>query len=71
MSGGIGKSVCVIGAGALGLVATKNFTEEGFDVTTFERNDYVGGLWHHTEDPAQTSVHRATKANVSKQGVSS
>ncbi|KAK4541769.1 hypothetical protein LTR36_007478 [Oleoguttula mirabilis] len=68
MSGGLGKSVCIIGAGALGLVATKNFLEEGFDVTTFERNAYVGGLWHHTKDTTQTSAHPATRSNISKQG---
>ncbi|KAK5125464.1 hypothetical protein LTR85_000573 [Meristemomyces frigidus] len=68
MSGGIGKRVGIIGAGALGLVATKNFVEGGFDVTTFERNDYVGGLWHHTKDTAQTSVHQATRSNISKHG---
>lgn len=41
--------------GALGLVATKNLVEEGFDVTGFERNAYVGGLWHYTDDD-RTSV---------------
>lgn len=41
--------------GALGLVAVKNLLEEGFDVTGFDRNDYVGGLWRYTED-ARTSV---------------
>lgn len=70
MSGGLGKSVCIIGAGALGLVATKNLLEEGFEVTTFERNDYIGGLWRHTKDTTQTSVHEMTRANVSKQSVS-
>lgn len=41
--------------GALGLVAVKNLVEEGFDVTGFERNDYVGGLWKYTEEE-KTSV---------------
>ena len=36
--------VAVIGAGGLGLSATKNFLEDGFDVTTYESRDYVGGL---------------------------
>jgi dimethylaniline monooxygenase (N-oxide forming) len=39
----------------MGLVATKNLVEAGFDVTGFERNTYVGGLWHYT-DKDQTSV---------------
>lgn len=41
--------------GVVGLVAVKNLVEEGFDVTGFDRNDYVGGLWHYTEDD-KTSV---------------
>ena len=69
MSAGLGKTACVIGAGALGLVALKNFIEEGFEVTVYERNDYVGGLWHATKDTTQTSVLESTKANVSKHGV--
>lgn len=27
----------------------KNLLEEGFCVTGFDRNGYVGGLWHYTE----------------------
>jgi Trk K+ transport system NAD-binding subunit len=35
----LGKKLCVTGAGALGLVTTKNFIEQGFDVIAYERND--------------------------------
>ncbi|KAK4508346.1 hypothetical protein PRZ48_002084 [Zasmidium cellare] len=69
MSGGLGKRVCIVGAGSSGLVATKCFVEEGYDVTTFERNDHVGGLWHYTTDPTQTTALPGTKVNVSKQGM--
>ncbi|KAM0323264.1 hypothetical protein ACHAQA_008855 [Verticillium albo-atrum] len=48
-------TVAVIGLGVLGLVAAKNLVEEGFEVTGFERNTYVGGLWHYTDED-QTSV---------------
>lgn len=41
--------------GAIGLVAVKNLLEEGFDVTGFDSNAYVGGLWRFTEDD-KTSV---------------
>ena len=67
----LGKKLCVIGAGTLGLITTKNFIEQGFDVVTYERNDYVGGLWRATKDPSQTSVLEGTRANVSKHGVNS
>ena len=63
----VGKSVAIIGAGALGLVATKNLIEEGFEVTTFEKNTYVGGLWHATQDPLETSALLGTVSNGSKQ----
>ncbi|OQO00824.1 hypothetical protein B0A48_13511 [Cryoendolithus antarcticus] len=65
-SDGLGKSICVVGAGAFGLTAVKNFLEEGFEVTCFERNSYIGGLWHSTLDPTQTSTLTGTVSNVSK-----
>jgi dimethylaniline monooxygenase (N-oxide forming) len=34
----------------MGIVAVKNLLEEGFDVTGFERQNYIGGVWHFTED---------------------
>ncbi|MDF5715910.1 MAG: FAD-dependent oxidoreductase [Rhizonema sp. NSF051] len=37
--------VCVIGAGISGLVAAKTFLEEGYDVTLFEKQKGVGGVW--------------------------
>ena len=37
-------------------MAVKNLVEEGFDVTGFERNPYVGGLWHYTDDKDTLSV---------------
>ena len=65
MSFELGKKVCVIGAGAAGLAATKNLVEEGFEVTTFERNAYLGGLWRPTSDESQISVLDQTTANIS------
>lgn len=50
-------------SGAIGLVALKNLLEEGFDATAFERNDYVGGLWHFTEDTGKTSVTESEFSN--------
>jgi dimethylaniline monooxygenase (N-oxide forming) len=37
--------VCVIGAGVSGLVSAKIFLEEGYDVTVFEKQTGLGGVW--------------------------
>ena len=39
------KQICVIGAGISGLVTTKTFIEEGYDVTVFEKQKGLGGVW--------------------------
>ncbi|WP_017318691.1 flavin-containing monooxygenase [Mastigocladopsis repens] len=39
------KQICVIGAGISGLVAAKTFIEEGYDVTVFEKQKGLGGVW--------------------------
>ena len=39
------KKVAVIGAGPSGITAIMNFIEEGFDITTLERCDAVGGRY--------------------------
>lgn len=62
-------TVAVIGAGPAGLVALKNLLEEGFEVTGFDKNPYVGGLWQYTEED-KTSVLQSTVVNISKERVS-
>lgn len=46
----------LMSTGAMGLVTVKNLLEEGFDVTGFDRNNYIGGLWHFTNDEDTLSV---------------
>ncbi|EJD51714.1 FAD/NAD(P)-binding domain-containing protein [Auricularia subglabra TFB-10046 SS5] len=58
--------VAVVGLGVLGLVTVKNLVEEGFNVTGFERNGFVGGLWHYADDN-RTSVLSSTLINISKE----
>ncbi|GAB3223244.1 NAD(P)-binding domain-containing protein [Glycomyces halotolerans] len=41
-----GQAVCVIGAGASGLIAVKNLRENGFEVDCYERDTVLGGLWN-------------------------
>lgn len=67
----IGNNVCVIGTGVLGLLATKNLLEQGLNVTTLERNEYIGGTWHVSHDSSQTTALSLTTANTSKHCVRS
>ncbi|KAK7210373.1 hypothetical protein V2G26_017551 [Clonostachys chloroleuca] len=58
------QTVAVVGLGAMGIVAAKNLLEEGFDVTGFERQNYIGGVWHFTEDKDTLSALEDTEINV-------
>lgn len=46
------KNVGIIGCGASGLAALKNFTEDGsqFNCVAFEQTDSIGGTWVYTDD---------------------
>ncbi|WP_067497963.1 NAD(P)/FAD-dependent oxidoreductase [Actinoplanes sp. TFC3] len=52
-------AVCVIGAGASGLVTVKNLREQGFAVDCYERETGVGGAWNwrHDRSPVYSSTH--------------
>lgn len=65
----VGDRVCVIGAGVLGLVAIKNFKEQGLRVTAFERHERLGGSWDLSQKTDQVTALQMTTANVSKQTV--
>ncbi len=60
------KHICVVGAGAFGLIAIKQIKEvQGFTGTVFEQTDRIGGLWHYVENtysdvndlPVQSAVY--------------
>ncbi|MBQ8090961.1 MAG: FAD-dependent oxidoreductase, partial [Pyramidobacter sp.] len=44
---GMGKKVCVIGAGLAGLEAANVLSLRGADVTVFEKSDRIGGLFRY------------------------
>ncbi len=56
---GRADNVCVIGAGAAGLTATKNLREAGFGVDCYERETGVGGAWNwrHDRSPVYATTH--------------
>ncbi|QSB06308.1 flavin-containing monooxygenase [Natronoglycomyces albus] len=57
-----GEAVCVIGAGASGLLAIKNLREYGFEVDCYERDTVIGGLWNpsNQHSPLYTNTHLVT-----------
>ena len=61
--------VAVIGLGAQGLVTVKNLLEEGFQVTGFDKNGYVGGIWHYSAEH-RVSALPSTVVNVSRERAS-
>lgn len=42
-------NIAVIGAGTSGLCAAKHAKQLGFDVTVYEQNEVLGGIWHYTD----------------------
>lgn len=42
---GVGKRVCIIGAGISGLVTAKVLRDRGHSVMVFEKNGDIGGVW--------------------------
>jgi cation diffusion facilitator CzcD-associated flavoprotein CzcO len=56
------KTVAIIGAGACGLVCAKVLLDDGFNVTLFERQRELGGVWSaelayadlHSQQPGGT-----------------
>ncbi|KAI3922282.1 hypothetical protein MKX01_005971 [Papaver californicum] len=62
----ISRKVAVIGAGAAGMVASRELRREGHEVVVFERSDRVGGTWVYNPnvdsdplglDPSRTIIH--------------
>ena len=45
--------VCVIGAGPSGLTTIKQLLDENHDVTCFDANESVGGIWYRGGDDGQ------------------
>lgn len=60
-----GIKVAVIGGGPLGLMALKNFKEDGFSATLYESRSWVGGLWKYSDDASLSSA-ESTIFNTSK-----
>lgn len=63
------SNIAVIGTGPSGLVAAKYAIEKGFNVTVFEQNDVIGGVWWYTDEigknkygiPIHTSMYKGLR----------
>lgn len=62
-TGAVNK-VGVIGAGGAGLVAMKELTEQGFDVTAFEMSSHIGGVWRYYPG---SIMYNSLRANLPKE----
>ncbi|MEO0970742.1 MAG: NAD(P)/FAD-dependent oxidoreductase [Cyanobacteria bacterium J06639_18] len=51
------KRVCIIGAGISGLVAAKTFIEDGYQVTVFEKQSNIGGVWERSRTYPELTTH--------------
>ena len=60
------KKVAIIGAGPSGIAALKNFKDQSFDVTGFERCSGVGGNWRFDDPSGHSSVFETTHIISSK-----
>ncbi|KAL5728875.1 hypothetical protein ACHQM5_001905 [Ranunculus cassubicifolius] len=74
--------VAVIGAGASGLVASRELTLAGHKVTVFERNSQIGGTWLYdpntesdplSTDPSRsivhTSLYKSLRTNLAREAM--
>ncbi|KAM0719522.1 hypothetical protein Q7P37_003652 [Cladosporium fusiforme] len=61
------KTVCIIGAGPAGLVAAKTLIQTGrCEVTVFEKNNRLGGIWALDEQSVGEYLSPYTPTNLSK-----
>ncbi|RMA80954.1 flavin-containing monooxygenase [Umboniibacter marinipuniceus] len=60
------KRVAIIGAGPSGITAIKNFADQGFEVTAFDRCEGVGGNWRFNDPSGHSSVFETTHLISSK-----
>lgn len=61
------KKVCVIGAGASGIVAAKVLHERNIPFDCYEMGSGIGGVWRYNNDNGRSAAYRSLHINTSKQ----
>lgn len=62
-------NLAIIGTGPAGLVSAKYAIEQGFNVTVYEQNEFIGGVWWYTDEigknkygiPIHTSMYKGLR----------
>ncbi|CAL2030397.1 unnamed protein product [Caenorhabditis brenneri] len=66
----IPKKICIVGAGAAGLITAKHAITQGHKVTIFEQTDSVGGTWVYSEETGcHSSMYKIMKTNLPKEAM--
>ncbi|EFO97513.1 hypothetical protein CRE_07840 [Caenorhabditis remanei] len=64
------SKICIIGAGAAGLVTAKHAIKDGHEVELFEQTDSVGGTWVYSEKTGcHSSMYKIMKTNLPKEAM--
>uniref|UniRef100_A0A1I7U559 Flavin-containing monooxygenase n=1 Tax=Caenorhabditis tropicalis TaxID=1561998 RepID=A0A1I7U559_9PELO len=64
------KKVCIIGAGAAGLITAKHALKDGHQVTIYEQTNGVGGTWVYSEETGcHSSMYKIMKTNLPKEAM--
>lgn len=62
------KNIAIIGAGPAGLLSAKESLQKGFNITVYERNETLGGVWRYTDeigkDKYGLDIHSAMYKNL-------
>ncbi|CAP38631.2 Protein CBG21932 [Caenorhabditis briggsae] len=64
------SKICIIGAGAAGLVTARHAIKDGHQVEIFEQTDKVGGTWVYSEETGcHSSMYKIMKTNLPKEAM--
>ncbi|MCA9123137.1 MAG: NAD(P)-binding domain-containing protein [Planctomycetaceae bacterium] len=58
--------VCIVGAGASGMVAAKVLKQRGIPVDCFEIGTDIGGLWRYNNDNGRSAAYESLHINTSR-----